>query len=360
MFWPLNILPRFDGHPRATDLRFDGQTILLTAASGGVGLAAARSLAERGPSTLIVTARTKEKAEVTKTAIDTHIEGSSRIHPAKRPDVIALVLEMNDPASILSFVKALKSCTDYLDHAILSSAVMVNKYTANPFTGYEESIHVNAIAPIFLSTQLIPFLLNSSLRKRLDPRARPHLTFITSGGPWRVDMSGELNVLYNSTTPLADLSKPSNFATRTFAQYERSKLMLEHAMRRFAYLECFEEKSAPIPLVLIGSATTGAVATDIIRHAKESVIFTVLVALFGWVRRRPEVGANIYVSSLGNGVEARGEQWVDDAIASGDKVKNVKSDENIRLGDAVWAEMKGILSEMDDRGDGPVAKYLQP
>ncbi|KPI38481.1 uncharacterized protein AB675_4228 [Cyphellophora attinorum] len=364
MFWPLNRLPRFDGRPAPTDLRFHGQTILITAASGGVGLAAAKSLAERGLSALIVTARTEQKAADTKHAIEAHIETAlPNLHPARRPTIIALVLEMNDAESMLNFVTNLMTHVCYLDHAILNAAVLANTHSLNPSTGYEESVHVNAVAPIFLSVQLLPLLLGSRLTGETNPALRPHLTIISSGSCWRVDMNGELRNLYSTTTPLAWLSEPSNFATKFTEQYSRSKLMMEHAMRRLAFLGDVEKDQgdggAPDPMILVGSATPGPTASDLLRRSeRDSLFYVFLLRFVGWIRRRPEIGANCYISSLGLGLEGRGEQLEVDEIATGERVKNVKSGESIKLGDVVWEELLSVLKQMDKAGDGLVAQYL--
>jgi NAD(P)-dependent dehydrogenase (short-subunit alcohol dehydrogenase family) len=365
MFWPLNRLPRFDGRPAPTDLRFHGQTVLLTAASGGVGLAAAKSLAERGVAILVVTARTEGKATATKNAIEAHIETAlPGLHPARRPTILALVLEMDDAQSILHFVANLMTHVCYLDHAILNAAVLANTHSVNPSTGYEESIHVNAIAPIFLSVQLLPLLLGSRLTEETDPALRPHLVIISSGSCWRVDVNGELDNLYSTTTPLAWLSESSNFASKFTEQYSRSKLMMEHAMRRLAFLSELEKDTEPNgppePLIIVGSATPGPTASDLLRRCeRDSLFYALFLRLLGWIRRRPEVGANCYMSSIGLGLEGRGEQLELDEIATGERVKNVKSEENIKLGDAVWEELLSVLKQMDKAGDGLIAQYLE-
>ena len=63
--------------PRASDASFAGQTVLITAATGGLGLEAAKKLASQGTSTLIITARDEKKGAVAKSTIESHLASSS-------------------------------------------------------------------------------------------------------------------------------------------------------------------------------------------------------------------------------------------------------------------------------------------
>ena len=359
MIWPLTYLPRFDGHPRPTDLRFDGLTILITAASSSIGLAAAQSLAERGVATLIVTARDELKASKTKTTIENHISQSKL---TSMPKIIALPLEMSDPSSMLAFTKSLNLQVLHLDHAILNAGTLMKSHVANPHTGYEETVQINAISPIFLATQLIPLLLKSPLIGQPNVSKRPHLTFVSSGSAWTTDLSQAPSISLTRTTPIADISLPSNFPPGTaggYYMYARSKLLLEYAMRRFAYLECFNNPTGQSAAIIVSSVCPGPVATDIARGwTRESAFWSGFVWCIAQLSRSPEMAKNIYISSLGADEEGRGQMWRDDELEKGDRLKSVVSEEGMKRGDAIWRELKGILRKMDVRGEGLVERFL--
>lgn len=128
--------------PKPSSRRLDGLTVPLIGASTGIGLEAAKKLATKGVSTLIVTARDDPKAQKTKEVIQHHL--ASLPHPLVVPNIIPLVIAMTSPTSIYKFIGTLEKTVSHLDHAILSAGILLGSYETAP-TGHETSLQVNAI-----------------------------------------------------------------------------------------------------------------------------------------------------------------------------------------------------------------------
>jgi retinol dehydrogenase 12 len=356
MLWPLNTLPRWDGRPLPSAQRFDGLTILVTGASGGLGLAAAEKLASKGTSTLIVTARNETKAQALEKDLKTHFINGD-IDPM--PTVIALSLEMSNPSSINAFIRALKTHTKHLDHAILNAGLIQATHAFAP-TKFEMTIQVNAVSTALLAFQLLPLLLSSPQVHNPDPARRPHLTFVSSGMAWTADLKAAPALPSKSTTPLTDLSQPKAFPAGTAGgptQYGRSKLMLEHVIRRLAFLPTVTHSDGTAK-VLLTSVCPHFVATDLGREYEKGWLMAAVVALTKMTSRTPETACNIYISSLGKGEEVRGEMWKDDKVMGDDRLHNVKSPEGLEVGQRVWRQIKELCLDWDVEDIGHVRQIL--
>lgn len=368
-FWPLTILPRWNGHPLPSDQRFDGLNILVAGSSSTLGLEAAKKVAVAGAATVIVTARTEQRSRAIQQDVNDHLTSLS-IKPL--PKIIPLVLELSDPTSIHTFIKSLQSSIPHLDHAILNAGTNETTHSFSPNSPYEKTLFINSIAPTLLSLLLLPLLLASPNTTNPSPTLRPHLVFVSSGTAWLVNIP-ELPVAPSSTTPIADLSSTANFPPGFFGgqgQYSRSKLFVEYAMRHIAYLPILnssaniqgESAEQALPKVIVTSVCPGFVATNLARNYTEnSWLSSAAINVLMTLMRRPDVGANIHVSALGKGEEVRGEMWKDDVVLKGEKVKNVKGEAGRELGERVWRELRGICGELDGEkhgGEGIVEKVL--
>lgn len=330
--------------------------MLVAGSSSTTGLEAAKKVAVAGASVVIVTAREEKRANTVKTIIEDYLASLSITTNTR---IIPIPLEMTDLSSIYAFIESLRSKVSHLDHAILNAGTNPLTHTLSP-TNYETSIQVNAISTTLLSLHLLPLLLASPLTTNPSPSARPHLALVSSGTAWMANLS-TLPVAPSSTTPIADLSTSANFPPYIWGgqvQYSYSKLLLEYAMRRMAFLPALNPDD---PLVLVTSVCPGAVASNLARaYTEKSWLASGLVALICLAARPPEVGANIHLSVLGRGLEVRGEMWKDDVVLAGEIVKNVKSPEGVELGDRVWEEMKRICRDADEeRGQDAVGRMLE-
>jgi NAD(P)-dependent dehydrogenase (short-subunit alcohol dehydrogenase family) len=363
MIWPLTILPRWNGRPKASTARFDGFTVLITGANTGLGLEAAKKLAAAGAATLIITARDEQKGKAAKSAIEAHLTS----HNIPVATVIPLRLEMDDPTSIHAFLTTLKQHTTHLDHAILNAGVFATTYRQLPTT-YESSIQINALSTTLLSLLLLPLLTASSLITQTLISQRPHLTLVSSYAAFMADLRTS-PFLKSTDRPLAALSDQVNFPTGLSAgltQYGWSKLMLEYALQRIAFLPSLSTHSATgtvseTPRVLISSVDPGPTATNIFREHSSGFVGAAIMGLVQKGLKTAEQGANAYVSSLTLGEEGRGQMWMDVVFVGRERKGNTEGEEGRKLGEKAWAEMREwlereggetVTSVLAGRGDG--------
>ena len=123
--------------------RLDGRTVLLTGATSGLGLAAAREMASRGARLLIVTRRSAE-SEI----------ASIRSACRDGATVRAYHADMSDFASIRKLVDELAEAGERLD-VMVSNAAVVPSSARTTVDGYEEMLQVNALAPACLIRGLL-------------------------------------------------------------------------------------------------------------------------------------------------------------------------------------------------------------
>src|SRR4051812_36470508 len=97
------------------DLKFTGQTILITGATSGLGLAAAIIFVQRDAAHVIITARTAAKGEAAKVEIE---------EKTGRKGVVSVrVLDMDSFAGVEAFVRELKKDIKSIDSVILNAGV---------------------------------------------------------------------------------------------------------------------------------------------------------------------------------------------------------------------------------------------
>ena len=353
VLWPL---PRLNNCPKPSTNRFDGLTVLVVAASTGLGLEAAKKLAARGVSKLIITARNQKKGAAAVQAIETHL---TSLHVEPSINIIPISLEMADAHSVGAFVSEVKRYTDHIDHAIINAGV-IQALHQRCTTGFELSLQVNAISPSYLGLSLLPLMLASPLIRRPSVEERPHLTFISSSAAWLFDVS-TVPGLTGCTRPFRSLSKRENFPPGSMGgsnQYRYTKLMLEYSVRHIACLQSINDSSNHDPLVMVSTVCPGMVITGIGRQY-DSAFHQVVQRLLKFVHRTPDQGSNIYISSLSLGRSCQGEMWMDDQVLSGDKIQNVHSEEGKKVSEYAWAELKSVMEKMDEVcGQEVVARML--
>lgn len=106
----------------------DGRTALVTGATSGLGMAAARLLAEQGASLVIVTGRTAERAEEAARSLQADT-GSNVFRP--------LALDLSDPASIAEAATTVAENDAVVDVLILNAGMVAGKGLEHTDEGIE-------------------------------------------------------------------------------------------------------------------------------------------------------------------------------------------------------------------------------
>ncbi|EXJ75800.1 uncharacterized protein A1O5_00307 [Cladophialophora psammophila CBS 110553] len=150
--------------PPKPQVDLTGRTILVTGANSGLGLEAAKLLAQLNCDTIVLACRSLTKGETAKQTILQSISSSS----GGRPQATFVVFEL-DLCSFSSVIAFSERCKDLprLDAAILNAGVDLQEFTLAE--GYETTLTVNVISTFLLATLLIPIMRGSAKKYSITP-----------------------------------------------------------------------------------------------------------------------------------------------------------------------------------------------
>lgn len=163
--------------PLPTGINLTGKTIIVTGASAGMGLEAARQMLTLNASTLILAVRNTTKGEQCKASLLGH--PAVKKHNTK-PTVKVMKLDMDDYSSVQSFAKAIKAEVPVVDHLLLNAGIGILKFERS-VSGHERSMQVNYLSNVLLLLELLPHLEASAIETGAPSRvswvgSRTHLS----------------------------------------------------------------------------------------------------------------------------------------------------------------------------------------
>ncbi|KAH7144118.1 hypothetical protein B0J13DRAFT_675563 [Dactylonectria estremocensis] len=301
-----------------------GKTVLVTGASGGLGLEAARHYIRLGASRVILGVRSQSKGDEAKRNLTSSFS-SDRL---KSCTIDVWLIDLASFASVRSFADKIGQNLEKLDIAILNAAVSKDKYDVT-VDGWEEVLQVNV-----LSTTLLALLLLPRMRKATSPTwksrlsivaARAHAT-VPEGPSWQ-----------SAPNVLEELNQEGQFGTLN-ARYSVSKLLLIYAAREVAKLASSADGQCE---VVVNYLCPGACKSDLARHWQGLPQRALLSLIQGTICKTAEEGARtlVYASVLGE--ESHG-LWIHN-----NRIKEpghlVLSATGLQLQKKIWAETLEVL-----------------
>lgn len=217
---PYALRQKFTGKPPpvTTDLSLASQTVLVTGATSGVGLEAARQLAQLGPRLLILGVRNASKAEQIKSELERDTSNLT---------VQVAELDLESLSSVDRFVDELSANSIRLDLALLNAGFFAHDDRITD-DGYSPLFQVNFLSTAYLALKLLPLLHTTA------PPHPPGTT--TPPGPRLVLVASEAHAwttfpdvprpTENRTQPILSVFQDKNTLGSADDQYARAKLLL--------------------------------------------------------------------------------------------------------------------------------------
>ena len=201
--------------PLPTGIDLDGKTIIITGASAGMGLEAARQLLTLNASTLILAVRNTIKGENCKASLlgDPAVKKHN-----EAPIVKVMKLDMDDYSSVQSFAKAVKAEVPIVDHLLLNAGIGILKFERSP-SGHERSVQVNYLSNVLLLLELLPHLEASSIKTGAPSR----VSWVGSRTHMSSTLSEKEKTVKPEETVIGHMDDPKYFFP--FQKYNDTKLL---------------------------------------------------------------------------------------------------------------------------------------
>lgn len=282
----------FDWRPLTSyDLR--GRTVVLTGATSGIGLAAARELAAMG-ATLVLVARDADKAERLASELD-------RIHAAG--SVSVEVADLVDLEQVRSACERIAQRHARIDVLIHNAGALFNE-RREAADGTEASCQIMLVAP---------FLMTALLREPLRAASPGRVLTMSSGGMYTAPLTvAELEM------PAADYS-----GVRQYARVKRAQVVLN---------EMWADRYPPAEIVF-HALHPGWVDTPGISGALPG-----FSRLIGPLLRTPQQGADTLAWLAADPAAAHGSGrfWHDRVIRATHRLSSTRESDTAETRDALW------------------------
>lgn len=199
--------------PLPTGLDLRDKTIVITGASSGLGLEAARQVISLHASTVILAVRNTRKGEDCKTSLLASLETKDL---RTNPTVTVMKLDMDDYQSVKSFASAIRRDLPRLDYLLLNAGIGLLKREQST-SNHERTMQVNYLSNALLIVELLPHLEASAAKSGTSTR----ITWVGSRA-YRNSTLPETS-LQPRDTVIGHMDDPNTF--HPFKRYHDSKML---------------------------------------------------------------------------------------------------------------------------------------
>jgi NAD(P)-dependent dehydrogenase (short-subunit alcohol dehydrogenase family) len=272
---------------------FDGQTIVVTGGTTGIGLAAATHFVRLG-ARVIITCRNASRGEVAKANIEA-ATGEQRVE--------VMELDMSRYSSCCDFVEQLKrrkapnGQSSTIDCVVLNAGCFNSQYVVSP-EGWEESIQINSLSTSLLGLLLLPWLKSQSSERV------PHLVVVTSLDHVKPDINAPAWSAKEGI--LRRLSSKDSWPRENPApgapNYPSSKLIAMYAVEEFRKMALGPDRR---PQVIVNSVCPGLVHSDIARDivAQSWGLTFITRSFLGAFGQSTDYGSRVYLRAANSSPE---------------------------------------------------------
>ena len=294
---------------------FAGETVIVTGSNVGLGKEAARHIARLGASKLILAVRNVKAGEDAKRDIEATTNCGAGV-------IEVWNLDLSSYESVKTFA-ARAAKLDRIDVLLENAGIAVSKYSESE--GHERTITVNVISTFLLALLLLPKLKATATKFNTTPRL-----VIVSSEVHKMTQFAEGKLPVGQIFPALDGEKTANMGER----YQTSKLLEVLAIRQIA-------PQIAASGVILNNLNPGLCHSEL---GRDGPLLLTIMKFF--LARSTEVGSRTLVAAAAAGEESHGKYMTDCKVAEGALSPFVRSQEGDEVGRKVWAELRGILEEI--------------
>ncbi|GAP88451.1 putative NAD -binding protein [Rosellinia necatrix] len=268
---------------RKEDIDLRAKTAIITGASAGIGLEAARQLLDLGLKRLILAVRDVNKGEAAHKDLSAGREGNYVIEVWK--------LDLASYASVTEFSDRAKTL-ERLDIVILNAGLYKVTESFNSSTGFEEAVQINYLSNVLLLVSLLPTL------KRKSPMSPARVVLLSSDtAAW---------VRFNPTGSILGTFKHKAERWDMQERYGVTKLLGQMFLTELS-------KHIPSSVVTIDAANPGlCYGTELQREGNGQLLGYIVRILTRLIGKPVAIGARTVVhAACSFGAEVHG-QYVED------------------------------------------------
>ena len=230
--------------PLPPNINLRGKTIIVTGASAGLGLEAARQTLSLNASAVVLAVRNPSKGEFCKASLlaDPAVKKNNSGATIK-----VMKLDMDDYTSIQSFAAKVKAELPVVDHLLLNAGIGLLKHERST-SGHERTTQVNYLSNALLILELLPHLEASATRTG----TASVITWVGSRVHEKSSLSEESKAVKPSETILGHMDDPKYFFP--FQRYNDTKLLCVMFLYELAPL--VDKKKVVINMLCPGMVNT--------------------------------------------------------------------------------------------------------
>ncbi|KAH7908661.1 hypothetical protein BJ138DRAFT_1157132 [Hygrophoropsis aurantiaca] len=315
-----------------------GKSVLIIGANSGLGHEAAKHIAQLAPERLLLTCRTPDKGEETKTTITQ--TANSNVQTA------SFALDLSSFDSVRTFVDGLQNVDGGKLDCLLGNAAIATRKYVRTVDNWESTLQINYLSHALLSLLLLPNLVKAS-----TPESASRLVMVSSDGHYGIK---SLDDVKKAPNILAHLNDEKYCTASVMKQrYMFSKLLITAFVR-----ELSARLPSPTP-VAVSAVNPGFCHSSLTRESESQFPLKWMIYAFkAAFARSSEMGSRTLVHAL---TDPEGRKFHGHYVTNCEAVEEsdlLLGEDGKLFSERIWMETIEVLQAIDPRVKQVVSEYL--